>query len=126
MAEHNEEGIWGEEVAQGELERQGYLILERDWRNRHRDIDIIALENETMTLCFVEVKTRSDDTIQSPEEAVDRKKIRNLAYAANAYLRYCPIRYKAVRFDIIAIVGKRPNVERIDLIKNAFNPMLVL
>ncbi|WP_028909605.1 YraN family protein [Prevotella sp. AGR2160] len=126
MAEHNEEGIWGEEVAQGELERQGYLILERDWRNKHRDIDIIALENETMTLCFVEVKTRSDDTIQSPEEAVDCKKIRNLAYAANAYLRYCSIRYKAIRFDIIAVVGKRPQVKRIDLIKNAFNPMLVL
>lgn len=126
MAEHNEEGIWGEEVAQGELERRGYLILERDWRNKHRDIDIIALENETMTLCFVEVKTRSSDTVQSPEEAVDRKKIRNLAYAANTYLHYCQIRYKAIRFDIIAVVGKRPEVERVDLIKNAFNPMLVL
>lgn len=56
MASHNELGKWGEDVAADYLLRQGYTILERDWKSGHRDLDIIALDGDTVV--FVEVKTR--------------------------------------------------------------------
>ena len=56
MAEHNDLGKWGEQVAVDYLQRKGYEILERDWKSGHRDLDIIALDGDTIV--FVEVKTR--------------------------------------------------------------------
>ena len=47
MASHNELGKWGEDVAATYLERQGYTIMERDWKSGHRDLDIIALDGVT-------------------------------------------------------------------------------
>ena len=76
MASHNELGKWGEEVAADYLLRQGYTIMERDWKSGHRDLDIIALDGDTVV--FVEVKTRSNRMFTEPETAVDYQKIRHL------------------------------------------------
>ena len=56
MAAHNDLGKWGENCAAEYLQRKGYTIVVRDWKSGHRDIDIVAKDNET--LVFVEVKTR--------------------------------------------------------------------
>ena len=48
MAEHNDLGKWGEQVAVDYLQRKGYEILERDWKSGHRDLDIIALDGDTV------------------------------------------------------------------------------
>ena len=45
MAEHNDLGKWGEDLAADYLQRKGYMILERDWKSGHRDLDIIALDS---------------------------------------------------------------------------------
>lgn len=124
MAEHNEFGKWGEDEAARFLERKGYSILERDWKWGKRDLDIIAVTEDKRTLVFVEVKTRSSEDLQEPEEAVDKAKMKNLAVAANAYVKAKDI-ILDIRFDIIAVIGKRRCLERIEHIEDAFNPLLV-
>ncbi len=123
MAEHNELGSWGEDEAAKYLETRGYEIVERDWKVGKRDLDIIAVDEDKTHIVFVEVKTRSSDDYTEPEEAVDIRKIRNLAFAANAYLKTHPTKFD-IRFDVVSIVGKRPRIDRIQHIEDAFNPML--
>lgn len=125
MAEHNDLGKWGEDEAALFLEDEGYVILERNWRLEHRDLDIIALTPDGETLVIVEVKTRTTAELQEPAQAVDKRKMRNLAVAANAYLKTCGMD-KEVRFDIISIVGEARQVRHIEHLKDAFNPMLVI
>ncbi len=74
---------------------------------------------------MVEVKTRSGDEYQQPEEAVDGKKMRNLAIAANAYVKEHQVD-KELRFDIISVVGVGHQVKHLEHLKDAFNPMLIL
>ena len=123
MAENNDLGKWGEDKAAAFLVRQGYVILERDWRMGKRDLDIIALSEDQDTLVFVEVKTRKEVELQLPEEAVDIHKMRNLAIAANAYVKSNQVEQN-VRFDIISVVGSENN-DCIEHIEDAFNPLLI-
>ena len=124
MAEHNDFGKWGEEMAVEYLHRRGYTIRETDWRYGHRDIDIIALTEDMRTLVFIEVKTRSSCLFERPEDAVDRKKIRSIGYAANAYVKQNQITMET-RFDILTIVGsKDEGIPQIEHLEDAFNPML--
>jgi putative endonuclease len=125
MAEHNDLGKWGEDEAALYYEDRGYEILERDWKLGKRDIDLIALTEDKDTLVFVEVKTRQNNDLQEPEEAVDVKKMRNLAIAANAYVKLHGLDMD-VRFDIISVIGKCSCVESIECFEDAFNPLLIL
>ena len=125
MAEHNDLGKWGEDEATLYYEDKGYEILERDWKVGKRDIDLIALTEDKDTLVFVEVKTRHNNDLQEPEEAVDVKKMRNLAIAANAYVKLHGLDMD-VRFDIISVIGKCSCVESIECFEDAFNPLLIL
>lgn len=125
MAEHNDLGKWGEDEAALYYEDRGYVILERDWKVGKRDIDLIALTEDKDTLVFVEVKTRQNNDLQEPEEAVDVKKMRNLAIAANAYVKLHGLDMD-VRFDIISVIGKCSCVESIECFEDAFNPLLIL
>ena len=73
MATHNELGAWGEELAAAFLRQKGYVIVERNWKMGHRDIDIIAKDDDMMV--FVEVKTRRNRVFGEPEDAVDYRKL---------------------------------------------------
>lgn len=125
MAEHNELGVWGEDEAALYLEGEGYVIIDRDWKIGKRDLDILALSPDGKTLVVVEVKTRSGDDYQRPEEAVDGRKMRNLAIAVNAYVKEHQVE-KELRFDIISVVGVGHQVKCLEHLKDAFNPMLIL
>ena len=125
MAEHNELGKWGEDEATLYLESEGYVVIERDWKIGKRDLDILAVSPDGETLVVVEVKARSGDEYQQPEEAVDGRKMRNLAIAANAYVKEHLVD-KELRFDIISVVGVAHQVKRLEHLKDAFNPMLIL
>ena len=124
MARHNELGKAGEDFAASYLEHAGYGIIERDWRQGSRDIDIVARTEDGTTVVFVEVKTRSSDAIVRPEDAVDTRKIRNLGRAADAYVKERAI-WNELRFDLINIVGTAPENFRLEHIIDAFNPLLV-
>ena len=67
MAQHNELGKWGENMAAQYLIDKGYAIRHRDWKSGRRDIDIVAVTPDGSTLAFVEVKTRRDRLFSEPE-----------------------------------------------------------
>lgn len=121
MAQHNQLGKWGEEYAANYLLGKGYDILERDWRIGHRDIDIIARSPEGDTVVFVEVKTRTNDVVTDPRDAVDLRKIRSIGWAANAYVKQRNV-IDLLRFDIISIVGSNDANAYITHVEDAFNP----
>lgn len=123
MAAHNDLGKWGEEVAAEFLASNGYTILERDWKDGHRDIDIIARTADE-TIVFVEVKTRTFDAIAKPEDAITKQKIKNIGKAANAYVKAYQL-WNELRFDVITIIGDRKENAQINHIADAFNPLLV-
>ncbi len=118
MAEHIDFGKQGEEIAVKYLTDKGYEILERNWRNRHKEIDIIAKDGKDLVI--VEVKTRKSNSYGEPDLAVNKQKQRLLIYAANAYI----YRYNLdidTRFDIISIYF-REGKPIIDHIEDAFLP----
>ena len=118
MAEHNELGKRGEELATQYLTEKGYEILERNWRNKHKEIDIIAKDGESLVI--VEVKTRQTDEYGNPDIAVTRQKQWRLISAANAYVFQNKLDIDT-RFDIISIVfhDDEPIIEHIE---DAFLP----
>lgn len=122
MARHNDTGKWGEELATEMLRSKGYTIIERDWHSGHRDIDIIARTPDSRTVVFVEVKTRTQDIIMRPEDAVTEKKIRNIGLAANNYVKMFDV-VDELRFDLVTIVGENPKVAKVEHIADAFNPL---
>ena len=118
MAEHIDFGKRGEEIAVKYLMDKGYEILERNWRNRHQEVDIIAKEGKELVI--VEVKTRKSNNYGEPDLAVNRQKQRLLISAANAYI----FRHNLdvdTRFDIISIVFN-DGEPAIDHIEDAFLP----
>ncbi len=118
MAKHNELGKKGEDIAAQYLSEKGYEILERNWRNRHKEIDIIAKDGNELVI--VEVKTRQNDEHGEPDLAVTRPKQTRLIYAANAYIFQNKLDFNT-RFDIISIVFK-DDKPVIDHIQDAFLP----
>ena len=123
MAEHNDFGKESENLAVEFLEKKGYKILVKNYRYLKAEIDIIA-ETENQ-IVIIEVKARSTDTFLSPEEAVNKKKIRLLISAASHFLEENEID-KEVRFDIIAILPNEENQFQIKHIENAFEIIDIL
>lgn len=104
MAEHNDLGKLGEDLAAAHLEENGYCILERNWESQKAEIDIIAQKDAI--LAIVEVKTRSSLDFGSPQDFVKPKKIQLLIKAVNAYINDREKDFQKdieVRFDIVAI-----------------------
>lgn len=111
-------GREGENRAANYLIQNNYQIIERNWRFKHLEIDIIAKCEDT--LVFVEVKTRSSQTFCDPIESITSKKKYNLARAAQAYMQF--VNYnQEIRFDIILIVSNsQKNTYEIEHIEDAF------
>jgi len=116
MAQHNDLGKQGEEIARKFLTKNGYQILETNWQYRHAEIDIIALKDNI--LAVVEVKTRTTDRYGNPEAFVSKKKIKLLKEAINYYIETRDMDVE-IRFDIIAII-KNQYGEKIEHLENAF------
>ena len=100
MAEHNELGKLGEEMAVAFLQKNGYTILETNWIFQKAEIDIIAKKENI--LAIVEVKTRSSIDFGLPQDFVKPKKIQLLVKAVNEFVVRNNLDLN-VRFDIIAI-----------------------
>jgi putative endonuclease len=120
MAEHNELGKQGEELAATYLREQGYIILDKNFRAGRNEIDIVARDKDIMVI--VEVKSRRSNFFTEPEYAVTREKQRALIRAANSYIYRKNINLET-RFDIIAIILKDEEVH-INHLKDAFYPTL--
>ena len=118
MAAHNDLGKLGEKLAAEFLTKNGYSILEQNWRNRFEEIDIIATIDQFLVI--VEVKTRSNLHFGKPEDAVSLKKQRLLVNAAEVYINQKNSNLET-RFDIISIVAQDEN-PAISHILWAFSP----
>lgn len=108
MAEHNELGKIGEELAVDFLTEKGYEILETNWTFQKAEVDIIAQKGNV--LAIVEVKTRSSSDFGSPQDFVKPKKIQLIVKAINEYVIANDLDVE-VRFDIIAILAKNNKFE---------------
>lgn len=120
MAEHNDLGKLGEDLAVAHLEEQGYKIEHRNYVFQKAEIDIIAKKDSI--LAIVEVKTRSSLDFGSPQDFVKPKKIQLLIKAVNAYINYREKDFDndiEIRFDIIAI-HKNGESFAIEHLKDAF------
>lgn len=120
-SEHLCLGAKGEDIAAAFLKKKGYLIVEKNWRLQHKELDIIAVDGNE--LVAVEVKTRTEPVLDDPTMSINRKKQRNLISAAHAYVRINRISLD-VRFDIIWIrmdISGRADIEHI---QDAFIPGL--
>lgn len=85
MAKHNDLGKLGEQIAARYLINKGFSILHTNWRYRKYEIDIIARYNETIV--FVEVKTRTPNTVSTPKDSMTRAKQKQLIEAADIYIK---------------------------------------
>ncbi|QDO93316.1 YraN family protein [Formosa sediminum] len=116
MAQHNELGELGEDMAVSFLQNKGYEIIERNYRYRKAEVDILAKKVDI--LAVVEVKTRSTSVFGNPQDFVKPKQIQRLVAAVDAYVTSNDLDVE-VRFDIIAIVKTNQNYE-IEHLENAF------
>lgn len=116
MAQHNELGKKGEQLAIEYLQENGYTIIEKNYRYLKAEVDIIAQKEDL--LIVVEVKTRSSNYFENPQDAVNPKKIKLLVAAIDNYVTKKDLDVE-VRFDIIAIL-KQKNTFTIEHLKDAF------
>ncbi len=111
MATHNDIGKQGEELANEFLRKNGYTILETNYRYRKAEIDIIAQKDQT--LAIVEVKTRTSTDFGTPESFVNKKKINLILEATNAYVDEKNLDLE-ISLDIISVIlGKEIEIEHI-------------
>ncbi len=103
MADHNNTGTEGENLAADYLVKNGFTILHRNWRWGHLEVDAIACRNGK--LHFIEVKTRRSNYYGYPEESVTRKKMKFLMKSADQYL-HLNKQWKRIEFDILSIMMK--------------------
>ena len=110
-------GVRGERIAERHLKRKGYRILERNFRGAGAEIDLVAMDGET--LVFVEVKTRRTALVGTPQEAVNSLKQRHLRRAGEAYVRRHRIDGRPTRFDVVAILEDGSG-RHLELLRDAF------
>jgi len=116
-------GRFGEQVAAAHLEAAGLVVLDRNWRCREGELDIVARDGSE--LVFVEVKTRSSLSFGSPAEAVGRVKaarIRQLAlrWLAAARERDPELAWSSLRFDVVSVLRPRSGPLQVSVVRGAF------
>lgn len=108
-------GALGEDIAATHLESLGMRILQRNWRCRYGELDVIA-EAPADTVVFVEVKTRAGDGFGGVEQAVSPQKVGRIRRLAALWLAQQPRNWAQVRIDVVGIrVGRRRTPELMHL-----------
>ena len=109
MISTKEIGDYGEEVAREFLIKKGVTILDRNFRGKAGEIDIIAQEGHN--LVFVEVKSRKNKDFVTARESVNLAKQKKIKNTAREYIANRKIKYKYVRFDIIEYYSDNNEIE---------------
>ena len=95
-------GASGEALAAAWYEANGYIVLDRNWRVREGELDLVVRKQRTIVFC--EVKTRTSSTFGLPQEAVTRAKRERIRQLAAIWLQTSPVRPRQIRFDVAAIL----------------------
>jgi putative endonuclease len=112
-------GWRGEQLACDELERRGYAVIERRYRTRAGELDIVARDGDYFV--FVEVKARSDRSFGDPEEAVTSQKQQKMVAMATDFLARNGLDEVPCRFDVVAI-NTEFDPPRVVVLQDAFRP----
>ena len=116
-------GAKGEEIAVRYLKKRGYRIVERNYRVKLGEIDIIAEQGDD--LVFIEVKTRSDTSFGSPFESITKQKQKQLSKVALEYISKKKCYQRPARFDVVGIQFRKGSKNfrdaAIELLQNAFD-----
>lgn len=122
MSAKNISGKYGEYYAAKHMSENGYKILHRNYKCKIAEIDIIALDGNT--LCFVEVKTRKDKLHGYGTDFINKAKIEKLVLGARSYIAANNVT-SDIRFDVVEVYGRVMQsgfaVSEINVIKNAFD-----
>ncbi|MET3207678.1 UNVERIFIED_CONTAM: putative endonuclease [Paenibacillus sp. PvR008] len=94
-------GALGEQAAASFLENLGYRIIERNWRCRSGEMDLIAAQEDI--LVFIEVRSRSSSNYGTPAESITARKITQVRQTAAVYLHMNGIGDIPIRFDMISV-----------------------
>ncbi|TRW80781.1 YraN family protein [Mycolicibacterium sp. 018/SC-01/001] len=109
-------GALGEQLAVEHLRGLGWRILDRNWRCRYGELDVVAADERTRTLVFVEVKTRTGDVFGGPLAAVTPAKVRRLRRLAGLWLAASEGSWGQVRIDVVAVMlGRTRSPELVHL-----------
>lgn len=106
---NRELGILGEDYATNWLSKQGYQILDRNWRGTRVELDLVTKKNNTIV--FVEVKTRSSNYCGFPAEAITATKLQNIKSAALQWLDAHDAKSTGLRIDVIALLYRGSNFQ---------------
>ncbi|MCY1659495.1 YraN family protein [Chryseobacterium sp. SL1] len=117
MADHNDFGKKAEELAAEYLQKNGYKILVRNFRYQKAELDLVAEKDSLIVV--VEVKARSTDVFNLPQEAVNKRKIKLIVSAANYFMEEYN-KNQEVRFDIISVLPDENKNLMIEHITGAF------
>ena len=109
---------YGERVAARHLVTEGMQILDRNWRCRHGEIDIVARDADSLVFC--EVKTRRGAGFGAPVEAVVAAKARRLRRLAAQWLAVNDEHAPEIRFDVIGVVPRRAGAASVEHLRGAF------
>ncbi len=125
MSESGERGRLAERIALEFLEARGLVLLDKNWRYGHRELDLVMKSREGLShserLHIVEVRSLSEPNLQMPYETIDITKQRNLIRAAAGYI-YKKRVLCETQFDIISIVFCKDKSTRVDYFPDAFTP----
>lgn len=105
MADKDDLGLVGEQLAAEYLQQAGMRVLDRNWRCAEGELDIVAAERRVLVAC--EVKTRSGLGFGSPLEAISRRKQARLRRLAVSWIRAHGVLFDEVRIDVIGLVRDR-------------------
>lgn len=105
-------GRYGEDLAARFLDGEGIVVLQRNWRCRDGEIDIIARDGDTLVIC--EVKTRSSLAFGHPAEAITARKLRRLRGLAASWLIAHGVHAPRVRIDVVSVLMAPVGEPRID------------
>jgi len=118
VARHLKSGRFGEEMARIFLAKQGYEVLELNWRCRYGELDLICRDQQAVI--FVEVKTRNTATLETPAEALNQRKQTKLIKSASLFLSQHRLWHAQSRFDLVSVYFQTHHCQ-VDHVPNAFS-----
>jgi putative endonuclease len=111
-------GAYGERMAERHLTAAGLVVLDRNWRCRDGEVDLILRDGDDVVFC--EVKTRRTDLFGTPAEAIDAVKVRRLRRLAALWLAQTSVRPREIRFDVVQVWLQRRGATLVEHTRAAF------
>jgi putative endonuclease len=111
-------GAYGERMAERHLTAAGLVVLDRNWRCRDGEVDLILRDGDDVVFC--EVKTRRTDLFGTPAEAIDAIKVRRLRRLAGLWLAQTSVRPREIRFDVVQVWLQRRGATLVEHTRAAF------